>query len=517
MIAPLRFLLTAALSSTISLVVGQAGTLDPTFGTEGHVTFTLNNENVYGADALVLPDGRILGVTGVYNPTSDIAVQRYNADGTLDDTFGDAGVVTIDVNDGSEEQPSDAFLQADGKIVIVGRMDGALLVMRLLEDGSLDTGFDEDGWAMHDVAAGEQDYVGDCVVRPTGEVVVTCNNLNAGGYSSVVQFTATGGLDPAFGTNGVLTVNNVGGSGSVWLYDIELSSSGTIHLLARATVDPNSTDNIHVYRITPAGTLDLDFDGDGARRVPIGVDDDNPSALAVLPDGKLLVAGATNMAGLDHPFVARLNADGTFDTAFGDGGVHIMMDILGQFVNDLLVRPNGQVVFSGEAGNGVGTDMLIGRLNADGSFDTTFGTDGTTRTQIEAIGTFEHGSTLALAPDGNYIMRGTTGVAPAGTLSQVILKYRSGSTTGIAEAAPLRAHLAPVPTRGPCTLTFPVAHEALRIRVLNALGQAVQEHAAAANTTALQLDLGDLATGSYMLLVEEVKSGRRSAQRVVRE
>lgn len=475
MIAPLRLLLAAALSSTTVLVAAQAGTLDPAFGTDGYVTFTLGNENVYVADALVLPNGKILGVAGVYHPTADIAVQGYNADGTLDDTFGDAGVVTIDVNDGSEDQPTDAFLQADGKIVIVGSTDGAVLVVRLLADGSLDDTFSGDGWTMYDVIADELDYVGNCVVRPTGEVVVICSNENASGngYGSVVQFTPNGVLDADFGTNGVLTLNNGFGSTTEWLHDIELSPSGTLHVLGTAITDLNSTDDTYVYRITPAGTLDVAFDGDGHRRVIIGTDHDLPSALAVTMDGQLLVAGSTNQEGEDHPFVARLNADGTFDAAFGDGGVRIITDITGQYVGDLLVHPSGQVVFCGEAYNGSGTDMLIGRLTADGSSDATFGTGGTTRTLVGSSGGFESGGTLALAADGNYIMTGATGTAMAGTLTQVILKYSSGNSTGIAEGAAAAFNFYPNPTSGRLWISGPAQRTFSRVRIADAQGRTV--------------------------------------------
>ncbi len=63
--------------------------------------------------------------------------------------------------------------------------------------------------------------------------------------------------------------------------------------------------------------------------------------------------------------------------------------------------------------------------------------------------------------------------------------YECGAPNSIAEATIPLAHVAPVPTHGPCTLTFPAAHGALRIRVLNALGQQVQEASVAANATAL--------------------------------
>lgn len=501
---PVRLLLSAALLSTSYAATAQAGTLDPTFGTNGYVTFTLGNENVYAAAALVLPNGQLMAVSGVYAPSADIALQRYNADGTLDPSFGTDGVVTIDVNTGSEDRPTDAYVQADGKIVVVGSTDGAILVMRLNADGSLDTSFGTDGWSVFDVIADELDYVGDCVVRPTGEVVVICTNEgeNEDGRGSVVQFTPSGALDAAFGTNGVLTINNGIPGATEQLHAIEIASSGTIHVLGTARTAINSTDDTYVYRITPAGTLDPDFDGDGHRLVPIGTGDELPSAIAVLANGQVLLAGSTNMAGIDHPFVARLNADGSFDTAFGDDGVHIMTGIIGQYVGDLLLRPSGQVVFSGEAFNGVGTDMLIARLHADGSFDTTFGTGGYTRTLIGSQAGFEGGYALALAPDGNYIMTGGTGTAFAGTRTQVILKYRSGATTSIVEHADARVRFYPNPTNGPLWISAPAAFRVSRAHIADAQGRTVGTVTINADG-AMQLP-GTLEAGTYFISADGV-------------
>lgn len=89
--------------------------------------------------------------------------------------------------------------------------------------------------------------------------------------------------------------------------------------------------------------------------------------------------------------------------------------------------------------------------------------------------------------------------------------------TGVDEHTTALAHVAPVPTNGPCTLTFPATHGALRIRLLNALGQQVQEISVAANTPTLQLDLGRAKAVSYVLLIDDLRSGQRCAQRILKE
>jgi len=156
-------------------------------------------------------------------------------------------------------------------------------------------------------------------------------------------------------------------------------------------------------------------------------------------------------------------------------------------------------------------DVLWMKLDADGTgmdcslADYVFTTTPTTSTTIED----------GVATPYTYFGTRTLGINTFAAGEPV---YECGAPpNGIAEAAIALAQVAPVPTHGPCTVSFPAAHGALRTRVLNALGQQVQEHSVAPNAPTLQLDLGGAESGTYVLLTEELKSGRRSAQRVVWE
>ena len=470
----LRSTLAIALLASATTGMAQAGTLDQTFGTDGYVTFYFGSENTFPVNALVYPNGQLLVVTSIYDQSADIALERYSADGILDASFGDAGVMTIDVNDGSADRPRDAVLLPDGKILIVGRIDGSILLMRLEPDGSFDTSFDTDGWMTLDLAADEQ--MGGFALRPTGEFVISSTvDLDVGyGYGKVTQYTPDGTLDAAFGTNGVLTIDvEIGATETTeMLFDIALASNGDAYVLGTAFFLANGNDDLYVFRVTPSGTLDPAFDGVGYRLLPIGTERDLYGPIAVTPNDQVLVAGSTGGAGVvDDPFIAKLNADGSFDPAFGSAGVQIMTSINSQVVSDLLIEPNGQIVLSGESSNGSGTDMLIARLNADGSFDTGFGTDGITRTLIGSAAGWESGGALVLAVDGNYIMTGVTGTSFAGTSTQVLLKYLSGNAAGILEshAAPVRLY--PNPASGQLWVSTPRPLHAMALNVVDLDGR----------------------------------------------
>jgi uncharacterized delta-60 repeat protein len=128
-----------------------AGSLDPTFGNGGIVTtdFLGTFAATTGAAAVTNANGKIIVVGGSSAPGgTDIAVVRYNGDGSLDSTFGDDGHVLIDVGTANAGE-TDVAVQADGRIVVCGAVgefgNADFFVARLNDDGSLDTSFDGDG------------------------------------------------------------------------------------------------------------------------------------------------------------------------------------------------------------------------------------------------------------------------------------------------------------------------------------------------------------------------------------
>jgi len=109
------------------------GTLDPTFGTGGTVLTSFGGPLSAAADVAVQPDGKIVAV-GIAG--SDFGTARYNADGTLDSAFGVGGLVTTDF--GGSEQANGVALQPDGKIIVVGLLLGRIGVVRYNSVARLD-------------------------------------------------------------------------------------------------------------------------------------------------------------------------------------------------------------------------------------------------------------------------------------------------------------------------------------------------------------------------------------------
>ena len=134
-----------------SNVYSQSGTLDPSFGTGGKVITSINSGADKAYAVALQSDGKIIvaGMTTSATTGKDFACVRYNANGSLDTTFGTSGIVTNDLQTGSDDVVYSVALQADGKIILAGYSDDGsnknAAIIKLNSDGTLDTSFGTSG------------------------------------------------------------------------------------------------------------------------------------------------------------------------------------------------------------------------------------------------------------------------------------------------------------------------------------------------------------------------------------
>lgn len=179
----------------------------------------------------------------------------------------------------------------------------------------------------------------------------------------------------------------------------------------------------HAAHAAP-GDLDPTFGTSGIARVDYG-GHDNGEALAVQPDGKILVGGKASFPGSDAVGVARLNPDGSLDTSFGNGGrifVHLFPYIFD--FEDLALQPDGKIVVGGSVDRGLGFnyDFWLLRLNPDGSHDLGFGTGGVVKTGL-FFSSFDRLTTLAVQDDGRILAAGGVKRTPDEEDHFVVVRY----------------------------------------------------------------------------------------------
>jgi uncharacterized delta-60 repeat protein len=317
------------------------GSPDASFGSGGRLTTRFNPSGWENANALaVQPDGKIVvtGLTRVRN--DDIAVARYNPDGTLDASFGSGGKVVTDlpVQPGYSSFLNDdcgraVAVRPDGRIVVGGNSSQTKLIpstgrqtprtffalARYNADGTLDAGFGGDGTVVTNFPSGgvpEPDTFGTnnriyaLALQPDGRVVaageayidVDYDSRDAGAEFALARYNDDGTLDPGFGDGGRVTTRfddqfrsrNVARSLAVQR-DGKLVAAGHAFMLNRTATRPfASNDDFALARYNPDGSPDASFDDDGRVTTTFGNGHDDAYAVAVQPDGKIVLAGESN-------------------------------------------------------------------------------------------------------------------------------------------------------------------------------------------------------------------------------
>ncbi len=178
------------------------GTPDSTFGSGGVVTYNASDFD-WGRGVAIQPDGKIVVTGSIIGPSSyDLLVLRYNSNGTLDPTFGNGGVVTYD--GGSRDDGNAVAIQQDGKIVVAGDTYSAsayarALILRYDSNGTPDPAFGNNGVVVYNSG---YDYAYAVAVQPDQKILV--GGTGGTGNLQMLRYNENGTLDPTFGQGGVV-------------------------------------------------------------------------------------------------------------------------------------------------------------------------------------------------------------------------------------------------------------------------------------------------------------------------
>jgi len=364
------------------------GDLDITFGGDGKVITDFGGDD-FGNSVAVQKDGKIVvgGNTTTGGVGTNFGLARYNADGSLDTTFGTGGLVTTDFG-GTNEFFGELVLQKDGKIVAAGQASSDFVLVRYNRDGSLDMSFGTGGVVSTPGTVG----VNGLALQKDGKIVAVGNTAGLPDFV-VVRYNTDGSLDTSFGTGG-LVVTSFGTLTDDQAEAVVIQKDGKI------VVAGTSEDDFAVARYNRDGSLDIAFNPTGSIPGTVttgGTDEGN--AIALQKDGKILVAGLSGIAFA----VARYNTDGSLDTSFGAGGV-ATAGFGGTFnsARGIALQKDGKIVVVGVVNSG-GFDFSVARFNTDGSLDAVFGTGGKVTTDF---GGSDISNAVALQKDGKVVVAG---------------------------------------------------------------------------------------------------------------
>ena len=280
-------------------------------------------------------------------------------------------------------------VQPDGKIVVVGEKstsnasDYHSFVARLLTDGSRDNSFDGDGWLELDVPD-LRDSAFEVLVQADGKIVVggqLVSNDNApnNGNFYAARLNSDGTLDSSFGVQGVRVVNYP--NAEEGLLGMALRSDGGVVLAGQTNT--NGSVSSFFAQLTSNGELDTSFGGgDGMIAHPLATDDDYASGIDLDGNGRIIFTGGNNNGTSSNTLVGRLNADGSLDTTFASGiGYRVITDLnsnLRDFGDEILALPDGSLLLAltiDTATSGIAS-MGVLKLNGNGDRVSGFGSNG---------------------------------------------------------------------------------------------------------------------------------------------
>ncbi|PYE47912.1 hypothetical protein, partial [Deinococcus yavapaiensis] len=363
-----------SLSKSFTLsVVTVPGTLDFTFGTNGYVTQGPERYG-YPRKTLVLADGKLLVLASYITDRGDIdvALARYQPNGTLDATFGTGGLTYATLGP-ANDSPIDMRVQPDGSVIVVGDSD--------------------------------QD--------PNGRSMF------------ITRFSSNGTGDGSFGSNGVIFIPmnmGINYGAAVVHTDGKVTYAGVQYERKPESYYNTVNTNFVLIRVLPDGTPDATFGTNGSVLIP--VDDENAfiSRLLIEPNGRAVLAVRSASTG---DSLTRLNVDGSIDATFGSSGRVVMTDISLALLDR---QPDGKLLVAGQGSNpsNGSADFAIRRFNLDGLADGTFGMGGLVRTDF--FGRNDNPEVLAVQSDGKILLGGARVQDATYKDNIVLVRYTSQGT-----------------------------------------------------------------------------------------
>ncbi len=429
-LAALAAVLTALLLTGAVLVLAAPGDPDPTFGSSGIVTTNVLND---GDDAVlgvaIQPDGKILAGGFTTDGTANrlFALARYNLDGSLDTGFGGNGTGTLwtTLDVNNNTSAREILEQPDGKIVLVGG-GGLFHTARYLPNGDLDSAFDGDGRASATFSGYAEAFAG--VLQGDRILAVGATGIGASEDLALARFTTSGAPDSTFNGDGTLTLDLAGADQRASA--VVIMPNDKI-LIAGQTYTGSNFDFL-LARFEISGTLDTSFGVGGVVTTALGVGDNMLTSLVLQPDGKILTGGEANNGSNRDFALARYNSDGSLDTSFGAGG--LVISDLGGFDDrsfGLAQQPDGKIVLVGASSNGTDLDVAVARYLPNGSLDSGFGNGGIVLTPVGSGD--DWGRAVSIQPDLKLVVAGWT---DSGVTNEFLLLRLGANGAPVAVAGP---------------------------------------------------------------------------------
>lgn len=335
------------------------------------------------AFALQPDDRALLGGIAIFGGEERFAIARLTTQGTPDGTFGNGGVASARVGVNVNALLALA-VQPDGKIVAAGDADPgsgntSFALARFLPDGTLDQSFGDHGTVVTSFVGGADAVV----IQPDGKIVAAGEHVQLPSLHfdfGLARFEPNGDLDPSFGNGGTLT--SPFSTGDSQALGLALDGQGRIVAGGGAGSPAHST--FALARYLDGGGLDSAFGDNGLVTTPLGDGAVPADAVAIQPNGRIVAAGRDASGRFA---LVRYLPDGSLDGSFGDGGIVGTPIGSEAVAFGLDTRAGARIVAAGSTTTGDETDFALATYQPVGKLDKHFGQGGIVTTPFPGLST----------------------------------------------------------------------------------------------------------------------------------
>jgi uncharacterized delta-60 repeat protein len=408
--------------SVICRTLAPSGDLDLSFGVQGKV---YAEDLAHGRGVVVQRSGRIVVLT-------DMQLAAFHADGSVDEGFGTSGRESFVFNGGIGEESYGLAIQDDDKLVVVGRARNGnrydMAVARFNADGSRDTGFGTAGLTTlnrYQIIRPQDGVIGSSYANRA--LITGDGKIYVAGVASWTSVSAENNVNFAVarlnadGTPDTMYAAGIGESAAITgepdiAYGLGLQSDGKLVVTGHA----DNSQGVGMARFKTNGLLDTDdprvpenYGRDGSGLVLFDTAPHGALSgardLVMLEDDSVIVAAAVRVA---HPTLGgvakiemlHVTPQGTIIA--GDDYVMTSLGPDNDVVQQLIRQPDGKVLLVAQASSPTTVaDFGVVRYNEDLTLDRTFGADGVVLVDFYAAR--DGASAVALAPDGGIIVVGS--------------------------------------------------------------------------------------------------------------
>lgn len=373
-----------AVGDAMFMPLGGFGALDPVFaagaGSLAVAGLTVDDASTSGSPGGIArqSDGRIL-VAGENGAT--IEVRRLLPDGSPDATFS-----TVSLTVCATQDVGGIVLTTDGGFVVGGETDGTCpgigaWAAKFAANGTRDMTYGGDGLA----ESGFVSDIRDVDVHADGSVILAGGNT----VHELIRLTPAGAPDLAFDGDGRLVMSAIGTGAT---RGAQFLADGSV--VAFGLMDSGSGNRPYVARVTPTGSFDGTFGGGDGWEPAVSSIISQGRAGTVAPDGSIYVAS--------YRLLSKFTPAGVPDATFGTNGT-VDLQAIDPLIrlHDVILQPDGDVVGVGRYNAEFA--MLV-RLDATGTLDTSFGNGGVQT--IDAPGTSNGANRVTWTEDGDLLTIG---------------------------------------------------------------------------------------------------------------